>query len=344
MSRDESLRQDLKAFLDGELSPARTDEVRKALESDPLLAEEARLLKEIGTAVRQQAWQPAPVGLEATLAKLSGSKVSRRNGLWWFALPASLATGLFVLVLLRPGGDGAEMAVSMNQESAKISADASASSIQSAEPTVAVEERARDSKGFDRQGEGELPKSGPGGASTFESRVTEPVKDKSTSASGRPTSVEKSRRSNQTPPAAQPKGKSAPSPNRSTFEEVVAEKDKIVLVVEVESLEIAETKLREITERLGGEFSGRDAGASDASRRVALRVPESSVEEARKEIPQLSKEITTEAMPMARGNFQSDTAPAMAKAPPKKKSEELKPGESRQIEVVLRLKPKTKSP
>ncbi len=96
-----SLRDDLKAYLDGELPPPRMAEMREAIERDPDLAREANLLRAIGEGIRSAAPQPAPAGLEETLAALN--RGARRP--WWvLAAPMAVAAAgvaVFMVPLLQ---------------------------------------------------------------------------------------------------------------------------------------------------------------------------------------------------------------------------------------------------
>jgi hypothetical protein len=79
-----SIREDLKAYVDGELDAARAAEVRAALESDPQLREEAEQLKLLSQEIRQFAAEPQVFGLERTLLAL------RPRRPWWRS-PARLS-------------------------------------------------------------------------------------------------------------------------------------------------------------------------------------------------------------------------------------------------------------
>jgi hypothetical protein len=79
-----SIREDLKAYIDGELDATRAAEVRAALESDPQLREEADQLKLLSQEIRQFAAEPQVFGLERTLHAL------RPRRPWWRS-PARLS-------------------------------------------------------------------------------------------------------------------------------------------------------------------------------------------------------------------------------------------------------------
>lgn len=66
------LRDDLKAYLDGELPPEKAQEVHDALSQDPAMAAEAREFEAISSILRNEVRDPRPYGLETTLMALSG--------------------------------------------------------------------------------------------------------------------------------------------------------------------------------------------------------------------------------------------------------------------------------
>jgi hypothetical protein len=91
------VREDIKAYLDGELSPERAQEVRLALESDPALMEEYTAMKNISGMLQSLARQPQVKGVEQTRTALAPRRAFRwREGL---AVAATLA---LLAVLLSP--------------------------------------------------------------------------------------------------------------------------------------------------------------------------------------------------------------------------------------------------
>lgn len=81
------IREDLKAFVDGELAPERMDEVRRAVEADPALQQEVEYMRLLGMEIRRMAAEPEIVGKEAAVSKF------RKVALPWWN-PATL-TGRF---------------------------------------------------------------------------------------------------------------------------------------------------------------------------------------------------------------------------------------------------------
>lgn len=91
------MNDDLKAYVDGELSPEVAEKVRAALERDRDLAREAEQLRQIGACLRSMP-EPEPVGQAATLAALSARRGSFA-GTWGLAL-AGCATVLFIATFI----------------------------------------------------------------------------------------------------------------------------------------------------------------------------------------------------------------------------------------------------
>ncbi len=77
-----SIRDDLKAYLDGELSESRAAEVRAALESDPNLRKEADRIQAISKTLQLANLDFAPVGLDKTLGALKQAAVKPSLSPW----------------------------------------------------------------------------------------------------------------------------------------------------------------------------------------------------------------------------------------------------------------------
>lgn len=88
------VREDLKAFLDGELSSERAAAVSEALAADPALREELEALRAIGEGIREIALAPPVEGYEETLAA-----VRRRLPVWRRVLPYAATLGLAVVLV-----------------------------------------------------------------------------------------------------------------------------------------------------------------------------------------------------------------------------------------------------
>lgn len=108
-----SIRDDLKAYVDGELTPSREAEVRQALESDPTLQAEVIELRQLSAVIREASFQPEAVGLESTLLALAAARrkkaapwfVSRRLA-WGLGLAATLVLAVLTVPNLMTRGDG----------------------------------------------------------------------------------------------------------------------------------------------------------------------------------------------------------------------------------------------
>lgn len=104
-----NLRDDLKAYLDGELPAERMAEMREAIDRDPLLAQEVEELGRISQTLRVAAMQPSAVGLEETLRALEKSERRERKPWWpWLVPIAGMACTLIFVVA--PTMDQAKMA------------------------------------------------------------------------------------------------------------------------------------------------------------------------------------------------------------------------------------------
>jgi hypothetical protein len=92
-----SLRDDLKAYLDGELAPERMAEMRDAIDRDPALAREAEELASIGRGLRSAEVYPAAVGLEDTLKALEHHQ---RRPFWVWIAPVAVAASALVFMTI----------------------------------------------------------------------------------------------------------------------------------------------------------------------------------------------------------------------------------------------------
>jgi uncharacterized membrane protein YgcG len=104
-----NLRDDLKAYLDGELAPERMAEMREAIDRDPALAQEAEELGRISQTLRAAAAQPASAGLEATLRALEKAERRERKPWWPWLVPVAGMTA-FLVFAVAPTMQQAKMA------------------------------------------------------------------------------------------------------------------------------------------------------------------------------------------------------------------------------------------
>jgi len=110
------IREDLKAFVDGELTESRRLEVDAAIQADPKLAEEVRLLKLLGGEIKEIAAEAPIAGATETIAKLRKPK---RSLVQFLASPfGSLSAAAAVVVCIvsvakfPTGNNAAEAAMS----------------------------------------------------------------------------------------------------------------------------------------------------------------------------------------------------------------------------------------
>lgn len=92
-----NMRDELKAFVDNELSEERRTEILRRLETDRELQAEVIELRQMSRTIREEAWQPEPVGLERTLAALENP---RKKAPWWYGGQVGWALGTASLAAL----------------------------------------------------------------------------------------------------------------------------------------------------------------------------------------------------------------------------------------------------
>jgi hypothetical protein len=122
-----SVRDDLKAYVDGELDAVRMEQVRKALAEDPELAREAEALRQIGAAIRRHARRPEAAGAAEALRRLEAP----RPRVPWRGLSLAVAgvavLMVAVLAVVRPGAqDAGELAAPAAREPANLTMEAPA--------------------------------------------------------------------------------------------------------------------------------------------------------------------------------------------------------------------------
>lgn len=91
---NEDIREDLKAFLDGELSPERAQVVQSAIDSDPSLREEAEFMTLISKSLKQFASVPEA---SASAAEKVANRFRRKN---WLLSPLGLSTAVAGLLIV----------------------------------------------------------------------------------------------------------------------------------------------------------------------------------------------------------------------------------------------------
>jgi Domain of unknown function (DUF4349) len=94
-----SVHEDLKAFLDGELSPERAAEVQAAIDQDPALRDEVLFMKNISGAIHSAAKEPQVAGLEEAVKKAAKPRWSFSFPRWLSYSAAGLA-GVFLVGLV----------------------------------------------------------------------------------------------------------------------------------------------------------------------------------------------------------------------------------------------------
>lgn len=88
------IREDIKAFLDGELTPERSVEVQSAIDADPALREELEFMRNLGLEIKRLRPEPAVQGASAAMAAV---RRSRRP--FWLRLETYVAGAIGLLLI-----------------------------------------------------------------------------------------------------------------------------------------------------------------------------------------------------------------------------------------------------
>jgi|GEM_PF-6200308 len=107
------IREDLKAFVDHELPPARTDEVAHAIQGDPALQREVVEIETLSKEIRAIAPAYRPVGIEDTLARIGAKPRSGRSALPRLAWAGLAVTAVLTGFLVQRGGQNADSGASV---------------------------------------------------------------------------------------------------------------------------------------------------------------------------------------------------------------------------------------
>lgn len=91
-----NMREDLKAFIDNEVSEQERTRILKEIENSPELQAEVIELRQMSRVIKEEAWQPQPVGLERTLGALASG--GNRTP-WWMGKSFQWAFGAGCLVI-----------------------------------------------------------------------------------------------------------------------------------------------------------------------------------------------------------------------------------------------------
>ena len=97
-----NMNENLKAFVDNEISEAERTQILKLIENEPAKQAEVIELRQISRVIKEDAWQPQPVGLERTLGALISKPARPRP--WWMSPGFVLVGGtacvaLFAMIL-----------------------------------------------------------------------------------------------------------------------------------------------------------------------------------------------------------------------------------------------------
>jgi hypothetical protein len=92
-----NMNENLKAFIDNEVSDLERAQILKEMESNPQMQAEIIELRQMSRVIKEEAWQPQPVGLERTLNALSSPTAQKRR--WWINTLALIGAGACCLML-----------------------------------------------------------------------------------------------------------------------------------------------------------------------------------------------------------------------------------------------------
>jgi len=123
------IREDIKAYLDGELSPERAQQVETVIHSDPTLQAEVKDFERIGAIFQREVSEPPSQGLEQTLLALTAGRPAatpRRPMAWgWAFALAGFVVGILAVPRFTssPSADSGAMADRVAMKEAAPAAD-----------------------------------------------------------------------------------------------------------------------------------------------------------------------------------------------------------------------------
>lgn len=251
------IREDLKAWIDGELGEARAEEVRQAVEADPVLQQEVEYMKLLGFEIRRAAVEPQIVGRAEVIGRL---KQPANSGLFRFLFrnrllvgaAATLFVGVICFSMLNRGPLGGRMLG------------------EAAEGGTAAIAPGNVAAPADDAAETEMPAHAGGGAESFKAKSASPKIE------GRDSGIAESKAPATITPAPM-------LDNRL----VIKNAD---LSVRVDDVPAALTKTSNIAQALGGFTFGSRATKDEDSTpngEITIRVPAARFESALKQIKEL---------------------------------------------------------
>lgn len=153
MSKEE-IRQDLKAFIDGELSQERAQQIKEALENDKKLQDELEFMKKISFSLKEMKRGPQPTGFEKLSNKINTSKKSVFS---WQMKGAIAVVFLAVIsvasipILFKNSSAELTNSVSEFSEDSVFNMEGDKSQTQSGEPSAGLSERSSPQTGLDER-------------------------------------------------------------------------------------------------------------------------------------------------------------------------------------------------
>ncbi len=122
-----NLKEELKAYVDGQLSPDQRGEIERAAATSPEIRQEIEALQALKAEFQPLTATPEPSGKNATLAALKSQRVVPRPTPIWGRLVAGIATALIVIAIAPEFGK--QMSGSSAEEAAKAPAEWSESTV-----------------------------------------------------------------------------------------------------------------------------------------------------------------------------------------------------------------------
>lgn len=150
----EDIRQDLKAFIDGELSQERTQQIKEAVENDPELQKELEFMKKISFSLKELKLDTQPTGFEKISHKINSPK---KLVLSWQMKSAIAVVFLAVIsvasipILFKNSSVELTNSVSEFSKNSVFNMEGDKPQEQSGEPSAGLSERSSPQTGFDER-------------------------------------------------------------------------------------------------------------------------------------------------------------------------------------------------
>jgi anti-sigma factor RsiW len=283
-----NMRDDLKAFIDNELSEEERTRILKEVDDNPELQAELIELRQISRVIHEEAWQPEPVGLEKTLRALEG-KTKKRP--WWMGQSFTWAVGaactvMFAAILFPTFSQAKQAAKAGSARAAFATAGESASPLEEEAGTEASKSdttllKPQAGRGYEFQAE--VPAAAPNVSQDYAD-----LNDRQPVDSAKQESLAFRREMDKLPGAA---GK-VPASAGSTFASPRFQIKTANLSVEVEDVPKAQQETESVAKALNGRVESSQKSNDEgvlASAELTLRVPVANFETAVNRIRKLGR-------------------------------------------------------